>query len=164
MYWLFILFMRVCMLTRFSRVHLCVTPWTVARQAPLSMGFSRQEYWSRLPCLPPGHLQDSWNEPVPPGSSALAGGFFTTRATWEASLRTGRAYWGFPCSSPGKESACSAGDSGSIPGSGSFPGEGIGYPLPYSWVSLVVQMVKNHLQCRRPGFSSWVEKIPWRRT
>ena len=51
----------------------------------------------------------------------------------------------FPGSSAGKESACNAGHSGSIPGSGSFPGEGIGYPLQYSRVSLVAQMVKNPL-------------------
>ena len=50
---------------------------------------------------------------------------------------------GFPGSSAGKESACNAGDPGSIPGSGRFPGEGIGYPLQYSWASLVAQMVKN---------------------
>ena len=41
--------MHACMLSRFSHV-LCVTPWTAANQAPLSMGFSRQEYWSGLPC------------------------------------------------------------------------------------------------------------------
>ncbi|MES7586305.1 hypothetical protein U6P61_12205, partial [Cutibacterium acnes] len=52
---------------------------------------------------------------------------------------------GFPCSSVGKESACSAGDPGSIPGLGRSPGEGIGYPLQYSWASLVAQLVKNLL-------------------
>ena len=50
---------------------------------------------------------------------------------------------GFPGSSLGKESACSAEDPGSIPGLGSTPGEGIGYLLQYSWVFLVAQMVKN---------------------
>ena len=50
---------------------------------------------------------------------------------------------GFPGSSAGKESACNAGDSSSIPGSGSAPGEGIGYPLQYAWASLVAQVVKN---------------------
>ena len=50
---------------------------------------------------------------------------------------------GFLSSSAGKESTCDAGDSGSIPGSGSSPGEGIGYPLQYSWASLVAQMIKN---------------------
>ena len=57
---------------------------TVARQAPLSMGFSRQEYWSGLPCPPPGDLLDSGIQPASPTSSALADRFFTTSATWEA--------------------------------------------------------------------------------
>ena len=56
------------MLTHFSRVQLFATLWTVACQAPLSMGFSRQEYWSRLPCLRPGGLPDPGIEP---GSPAL---------------------------------------------------------------------------------------------
>ena len=51
--------------------------------------------------------------------------------------------WGFLHSSVGKESACNARDPCSIPGSGRLPGEGIGYPLQYSWVSLVAQLVKN---------------------
>ena len=59
---------------------LFVTPRAVARQAPLSMGFFRQEYWSELPRPPPEVLP----EPASLGSPALAGGFFTTRATWEA--------------------------------------------------------------------------------
>ena len=50
---------------------------------------------------------------------------------------------GFPGSSTGKESACNTEDSGSIPGLGSSPRQGIGYPLQYSWASLVAQMVKN---------------------
>ena len=50
---------------------------------------------------------------------------------------------GFPGGSDGKESACNAGDPGSIPGSGRSAGEGIGYPFQYSWASLVVQLVKN---------------------
>ena len=50
---------------------------------------------------------------------------------------------GFPGSSAGKESTCNVGDRGSIPGLGRFPGEGIGYPLQYSWASLVAQLVKN---------------------
>ena len=55
-----------------------VTPWTVAHQAPLSMGFSRQEYWSGLPFPPPGDLPDPGIEPTSSASLALAGGFFTT--------------------------------------------------------------------------------------
>ena len=52
-------------------------------------------------------------------------------------------YMGFPDSSVGKESTCNAGDPSSIPGSGRSPGEGIGYPLQYSWAFLVAQLVKN---------------------
>ena len=58
-----------------SCVHLFVTPWTVAHQAPLSMGFSRQEYWSGLPFLPPGDLPNPGMEPESSASPALAGEF-----------------------------------------------------------------------------------------
>ena len=71
--------MRV--LSRFSHVHLIVTLWTVAHQPSLSMGFFRKEYWSGLPCPPPGDLPDPGIEPV---SLALAGGLFTISTTWEA--------------------------------------------------------------------------------
>ena len=50
---------------------------------------------------------------------------------------------GSPCGSAGKESICNTGDPGSIPGSGSSPGEGMDYPLQYFWTSLMAQMVKN---------------------
>ena len=52
-------------------------------------------------------------------------------------------YMHFPGGSAGEESACNAGDPGSIPGSGRSPGEGIGYPLQHTWASLVAQLVKN---------------------
>ena len=55
-----------------------------ALQAPLSMGFSRQEYWSGLPWPPPGDLTHPGIEPTPLTSPALVGGFFTTSTTWEA--------------------------------------------------------------------------------
>ena len=71
-----------CMLSHFSRVRLWVTPWTAVCQAPLSMGFSRQEYWSGLPCPPPGVLSNPGTEPASLLSPALAGGSFTTNATW----------------------------------------------------------------------------------
>ena len=54
------------------------TLWTVACQAPLSMGFSRQEYWSRLSCPSPGDLPDPGIKPTTPVSPALAGEFFTS--------------------------------------------------------------------------------------
>ena len=63
-----------------------VTPWTVARQASLSMGSPRQEYWSGLPFPAPGALPDPGIAPTSLMSPALAGGFFTTSATWEASI------------------------------------------------------------------------------
>ena len=72
------------MLTQFSHVQLSETLWTRAHQAFLSMGFSRQGYWSGLPCLPPGDLPDTGIEPMSLMSPALAGGFFTTGTTWEA--------------------------------------------------------------------------------
>ena len=63
----------------------------------------------------------------------------------------------FPDSSVGKESACNAGGSSSIPGSGRSIGEGIGYPLQYSWVSLVTQLVKNPPAMRE----TWVQSLGW---
>ena len=60
-----------------------VISWTIAHQAPLSMGFSRQEYWSGLPFPSPGDLPDPEMEPVSP---ALAGRFFTISAIWEEAL------------------------------------------------------------------------------
>ena len=64
---------------------------------------------------------------------------------------------GFPDSSVGKESACNAGDPGSIPGSERSPGEGIGYPLQYSWASLVAQVVKNPPAMQE----TWVRSLGW---
>ena len=69
----------------FSRVGLFVTPWTRAHQAPLSMEFSRQEYWSRLSFPPPGDLSDPGSKPVFPVSSSLTGRFFTTEPPGKAS-------------------------------------------------------------------------------
>ena len=63
-------------------VWLFATLWTAACHAPLSMGFSRQEYWSGLPCSPPGDLPDVGIKPVPLLSHALAGGFCTAGITW----------------------------------------------------------------------------------
>ena len=63
----------------------------------------------------------------------------------------------FPRSSAGKESACNAGDPSWIPGLGRSPGEGIGYPLQYSWVSIIAQLVKNPPAMRE----SWVQSLGW---
>ena len=77
-----------CILCRFSRVQLLTTQWAVAGQAPLSTGFSRQEYWSKLSCPPPWDLPDPGIEATSLMSPALAGRFFTTSATWEAHIYT----------------------------------------------------------------------------
>ena len=73
----------VCASCYFSCVRLC-DPMDCSCQAPLSMGFFRQEYWSVLPCHPPRDLPHPGIEPVSLTSPALAGGFFTTSATWGA--------------------------------------------------------------------------------
>ena len=104
-----------------------------------------------------------------PGSSA---GKESTSNTGDRNLipGLGRSFWrrdrlstpvllGFPGGSDGKESPCNAGDPGSIPGSGSSLGEGIGYPLQYSWASFMAQLVKNPPAV----WETWVGKIPWRR-
>ena len=66
-------------------------------------------------------------------------------------------YMGFPDSSVGKEFACNAGDPSWIPGSGRSAGEGIGYPLQYSWASLVAQLVKNPPTMQE----TWVQSLGW---
>ena len=122
----------------------------MAHQAPLSMGFSREEYWSGLPCPSPGDLPDPGIKPTSLTSPALAGKFFTTITTCETFLQkwgrnkaflrqtkvrefvTSRPLLGFPGGDSGKESACNAGISGSIPGWGRPPGEGKGNPLQCS--------------------------------
>ena len=65
---------HACMLSCFSHVWLFATLWTIAHQAPLSMGFSRQEYWSGLPCPPAGDLPDPETESESPASPALPTG------------------------------------------------------------------------------------------
>ena len=68
----------VCVLSRFSYVQLFATLWTIARQASLSMEFSRQECWSGLPFLSPGDLPDPGIEPVSPTAPTLTARFFPT--------------------------------------------------------------------------------------
>ena len=85
----FVLYVWVCVYVcaqSLSLVQLCATPWTVAHQAPLSMGFPRQEYWSGLPFPPPEDLPDPGIKPMSP---ALAGGFFTTELLGKPSILKG---------------------------------------------------------------------------
>ena len=119
-----------------SRVRLFATPWTVTYQAPLSMGFSRQEYWSGLPFPSPGDLPDPGVEPGSPALQANAlnseppgkpyvGVFICKKNSGEKNLGFNRSY------SDGKASAYNVGDPGSILGSGRSPGEENGNPLQY---------------------------------
>ena len=80
----------ISMKYHFSCVWFFATPWTVAHQVPLSMGFSSKEYWSWLPFPPPGVLPNSGIEPVSLMSPALAGWFLVTSATLEAHRVTDR--------------------------------------------------------------------------
>ena len=75
----------VCVhLSRFSSVQLFVTPWTITHQPPLSMGVSKQEYWSGFPCTSSEDLPNPGIKPTSLLSPALAGEFFTANVTWEA--------------------------------------------------------------------------------
>ena len=80
---------------------------------------------------------------------------------WENPLEEGMAthssILGFACGSAGKESACNAGDLGSIPGLGKSPGEGMGYPFQHSWASPMAQMVKNPPAMQE----TWVQSLGW---
>ena len=71
---------HLCLLNCFTHVLLLVSLWTVALQAPLSLGFSRQECWSGWPCSPAGNLPDPGIKPTSLMPRALAGRFFTTSA------------------------------------------------------------------------------------
>ena len=84
--------LRYLLIHVLSCVRLFVTLWTVARKSPLSVGFSRQEYWNGLPPPPPEDLPDTGIEPASFKSPALAGKFFTTSTTWGSPLEIS----GFP--------------------------------------------------------------------
>ena len=115
-------------------------------QAPPSMGFSRQKYWSGLP-FP--SLVDLPNPGVESRSPTLQADSLSS----EPLGKIFRAKQGFLGSSACKESACNAGD----PGSREYSGEGIGYPLQYSWASLVAQLVKN-----LPAmWETWIPSLGW---
>ena len=110
-----------------------MSPWTVAHQATLSVGFLRQEYWSGLPFSPPGDLPDLGITSLSP---RLAGGFFTTEPPKKPVYKYACVYIRvFVCSpggSDGKESAYNEGELDLTPGSGRSHEEGHGNPLQYS--------------------------------
>jgi len=119
-------------------VPLCVTLWTVARQAPLSMEFFKQEYWSGLPCPP---ARDLPNPGIKPTSPALQADFFTTLATKEAPFPAYTLVNNPLLTLPEVNLALviknlpgNAEDIGWISGSGKSPGEEHGNPLQYSYL------------------------------
>ena len=73
----------MCVCANWLPLCLSVTPWTIPLQVLLFMGFSRQEYWSGLPCPSPGDFPNPGTEPASLKFHALVGGFFTTSPTWE---------------------------------------------------------------------------------
>ena len=116
----------------------------------------RMEWVSRLP---PGALSQSRNQTHVSIISCTGKQIPYHCAIWEAQIF---AYMpickkGFPGSSTGKESTCNAGDPVSIPGLGRSAGEGISYPLQYSWISLVAQLVKNPSAMQE----TWVRSLGW---
>ena len=128
------------MLSHFSCVRFFPTLRSVARQAPLSMGFSRQEYWSGLTFPPPGDLPSPGIEPVSP---ALAGRFFITEPPGKPNKQTTvllkylyTFYWATQAALVVKKNlpanAGNVRDPGSIPGLGRPPGGGHGNPLQFS--------------------------------
>ena len=82
-----------CVLSCFSCVQLFATLWTVTCQAPLSKGFSSQEYWSGLPWPPPGDLSNLGIKPASRMPPALSGRFFTTTAIWKPLISPTTAFW-----------------------------------------------------------------------
>ena len=81
--------------------------------------------------------------------------FRSRKIRWRTDRLLTLVFLGFPCVSAGKESGCNAGDLGLIPGLGRSPGEKNGYPLQYSWASLVAQLVKNLAAMQE----TWVQSL-----
>ena len=146
-----------------SRAQLFATPQTAAHQAPQSMGFSRQEYWSGLPFPPPGDLPDPGIEP---GSPALEADALTSEPPSVVGIQVLPLKWASQVVVGVKNLPANAGDAGSIPGPGRFPGGGHGNLLQYSclenpmdrgaWQATVLGVTKRrtrlkqsstHLQC-----------------
>ena len=129
---LVVLNIHACVLSHFGHVQLFVTLWIVARQVPLSMGFSSQEYWSGLLCLDPGCLPNPGTEPASLVSPALQVDSSLLRPNIHEAIVDKQAS---QVGAMVKNSPDNAGDTidvSSIPGSGRCPREGNGTPLQYS--------------------------------
>ena len=136
------------LLSRVSRVRLCATPYMAADQAPLSLGFSRQEHWSGLPFPSLMHESEKWKWSCSVMSNSVT--------PWTEGGAPTRLFhpWDFPGNSTGVGCHCL------------LHSNAHGIPkLAICWIiraSLVAQWERIHLSCRRPWFDSWVWKI-WRR-
>ena len=121
--------------------HRLLLGWTLKLLCDVKEGFPWWLSWSRicLQCGRPGF--HPWVEKIP----------------WRRERRPTAVFLGFPGGSAGQESTCSAGDPGSIPGSGRSPGEGTGYPLQYSWASLVIPQIKN----LPTVWETWLQSLGW---
>ena len=105
--------------------------------------------WARISASPLGFLGNL--------SFRSSFSFLTQVEITSATLKTSRPFLPFPDSSIRRESTCNAGDPGSMPGSGRSTGEGVGYPLQYSWASLMAQLVKNPPAM----WETWVRSLIW---
>ena len=105
--------------------------------------------WARISASPLGFLGNL--------SFRSSFSFLTQVEITSATLKTSRPFLPFPDSSIRRESTCNAGDPGSMPGSGRSTGEGVGYPLQYSWASLMAQLVKNPPAM----WETWAQSLGW---
>ena len=139
------------MLSLFSHVQLFVTPWTIACQAPLSMGFSGQEYWSGLSCPPPGDLPDPGMEPMSLCVSCIG------RWVLYHECQLGSPVGARPVQkNPLKRIQMSNSERSFNLNDCSRDGK---MYMDFIYVS---HTVKNLLQCRRHRFNPWAEKMLWR--
>ena len=145
-------------------------PMTVAFQVPLSMGFSRQEHWSGVPFPSLGEIPDPGIKPESLTSPALAGRFFTTRATWKARFIAYLDAIGLPWWLSGKEQTCKAGDIKTQVQSLGWWGHG--NPLQYScldnsmdrgvWRAIVHGIAKSQMWLKRLSTHTHrLEAIRW---
>ena len=159
--------MGVCMLSCFSRVRLYAILRTIAHQAPLSMGFSRQEYWSGLPCATAGYLPNPGIKHVSLTSPTLAGGFLNTSATWEAPksgclLADRYKRWTILESSTSLHSCPLLLLHALL---NLLIASKFAYPVSFIVFSpgFLLRRSSVCLQCGRPRLNPWVRKISWRR-